>query len=212
MSDKQLQTDSSRVFPLRWPVTHREDRPARIIGFTDEGANEVFEALSSETARALLQSLHDDPQTASDLAEQVGTSVQNVQYHLQKFSAAGLIQIVDTWYSSRGTEMKVYSPSNQSLVLYTGEAPGKKRLREALSRGAGAIALLGIVSVGLDFLIRALAPTDPTAVGEAGGDTGVPAGAPTVIELAGIAVTPGLLFFLGGLFLLALGTVWWFNN
>lgn len=203
MPDKLHQTDTSRTFPIRWPVAHRDDRQARIIEITDDAATEVFEALSSETARALLSHLHDDPQTASDLAEQVDTSVQNVQYHLQKFSNAGLVEVVDTWYSARGTEMKVYSPTDLSLVLYAGETPGKKRLREALSRVAGAIAILGIVSVIVDYLARAPTETRPESRPEPD---------PTVIEIAGTAVTPGVIFFLGGLLVLVLGVVWWYRR
>lgn len=195
------------MFPVRWPVAHREDRPNRIIEITADEATEVFEALSSETARTLLSSLHDDPQTASDLVEQVDTSVQNVQYHLQKFSDVGLVEVVDTWYSARGTEMKVYSPSDHSLVLYTGETPGKSRLREVLSRGAGAIVILGIMSVLVDYIARTLTRQDS---GEGVDHTLSPEPNPTVIEIAGSTVTPGMIFFFGGLFLLALGVVWWY--
>lgn len=207
MLDEVRQKGTSRTFPVRWPVTHREDRPARIVEITDSDATEIFDSLSSETARALLSHLHDEPQTASGLSEQVDTSVQNVQYHLQKFSDAGLVEVVDTWYSARGNEMKVYSPADHSLVLYTGETPGKKRLRDVFSGGAVAIAILGIMSVLIDHLVRTLTRPD---TGE-GVDHTI-SHDPTVIEITGIAVTPGMLFFLGGLFLLALGTVWWVNN
>lgn len=74
MPDK-LQQEDPGTFPARWPVAHRDDRPTRIIEIADDDAPEVFDALSSDTARSLLSHLHADPQTASDLAERVDTSV-----------------------------------------------------------------------------------------------------------------------------------------
>lgn len=156
MSDEVQSDERTRVFPMRWTVRTKNDRPARILELTDEGATEVFESLSSETARALLVHLHDDPQTASDLADRLDTSLQNVQYHLQKFQNAELVDVVDTWYSARGTEMKVYSPTHHSLVLYTGTTPGETGLGDMLTRLVGAIAILAIGSVVFDRIVRLL--------------------------------------------------------
>lgn len=206
MPDEAQPEEGMRVFPVRWPVTTRDDRPVRILELTADGATEVFDSLSSETARSLLAHLHDDPQTASDLASHVDTSVQNVQYHLQKFRDAGLVEVVDNWYSARGTEMKVYSPTHQSLVLYTGETPGETQFREVFSRLVGAVVVLGIMSVVIDLMVRTLGrrPVD-----RGGGSTPHSPNAP-LLEIAGVAVSPGVVFFVGGLFVVALGVGWWY--
>jgi predicted transcriptional regulator len=96
-------------------------------------SDEVFEALSSETARKILTGIHEEPTTASTLADQVGTSVQNVQYHLKQLQAADLVETIDTWYSSKGREMSVYGPSNQPLVMIAGNAFNEEELSRVIT-------------------------------------------------------------------------------
>jgi DNA-binding transcriptional ArsR family regulator len=208
MSENQEQENTSSIFPLRWPTSAHEDRRPEIIELRDDQATEVFDALSSETARGLLSRLHDEPHTASDLASMADTSVQNVQYHLKKFTSAGLVEVVDVWYSSRGTEMKVYGPSNKSLVLYTGESPDETPLRDILSRVLGAVAILGFASTLLDQIVRALAPETSTPVSQNADEIVI--GASDATGSIGLSLSPGILFFVGGLFVLLLGLVWWY--
>ena len=136
----------SSIFPLRDTVTRDEDREPRLVDLDGETADEVFEALSAGTTREIFLSLQENPQTASDLADETDTSVQNVQYHLGKLDDAALIEVVDTWYSERGTEMKVYAPSDDSLVLFAGRDK-QSTLRSLLNRVAGIFTVLVPVSV-----------------------------------------------------------------
>lgn len=136
----------SSIFPLRDTVTRDEDQEPRLVDLDEETADEVFEALSSGTTREIFLALHREPQTASDLAEKTDTSVQNVQYHLGKLDDAALVEVVDTWYSERGTEMKVYAPQDDSLVLFAGRDK-QSTLRSLLDRVAGVFALLVPVSI-----------------------------------------------------------------
>jgi len=78
---------------------------------------ETFEALASETARAIFEQLTDEPTTASELATQVGTSIQNVEYHLSGLRDADLVVEAGIWYSTRGKEMSVYAPRVSELVV-----------------------------------------------------------------------------------------------
>jgi len=136
----------SSIFPLRDTVTRDEDREPRLVDLDEETADEVFEALSSGTTREIFLALHREPQTASDLAEETDTSVQNVQYHLGKLDDAALVEVVDTWYSERGTEMSVYGPQDDSLVLFAGRDK-QSTLRSLLDRVAGVFAVLVPVSI-----------------------------------------------------------------
>lgn len=86
-----------------------------------EDAGEVFEVLSSATARSLLQLVYDGPATATDLAEAAGTSLQNAHYHLERMLAADLVTVVGTVYSAKGREMKRYGPTRDPLVLVAGD-------------------------------------------------------------------------------------------
>ncbi len=131
----------SGIFPLRETVTLGEDRGPRLVNLDEEVADEVFDALSSRTTREIFGALHDSPQTASDLAEVTDTSVQNAQYHLEKLVAADLVEVVDTWYSERGTEMKVYAPTDEALVLFAGRDT-EGTLRTLLKRVVGVLAVL----------------------------------------------------------------------
>ena len=96
------------------------DTDPRVLGL--EAAGEVFGALTSETARDLLARLHDSPAPPSELAAALGTSVQNVGYHLDRLDAAGLVEVVGSRYSEKGAEMDVYAPTGTPLVVRV--APG----------------------------------------------------------------------------------------
>lgn len=212
MADNVQQEETSGVLPRRWPVSPTDDRTPRLVELSEDDATAVFDALSSETARALLSELHEDPQTASDLAETVGTSVQNVHYHLEKFEDADLVEVRDTWYSSRGAEMDVYAPTNHSLVLYTGNHPENPSLGDALTRLLGGIGILGVASILVDQLARRLA--DPTGATDGDLIRGPVSSHPdpTAFEISGVTVSPGLVFFVGGLFVLLIGMGWWYNR
>lgn len=210
MSENTQQEDTRSVFPLRWPVTVRTDRETRLVEISDDGATAVFDTLTSEIARELLSRLHNEPQTASDLAKSVDTSVQNVQYHLQKFEDAGLVEVVGHWYSSRGTEMKVYGPSDAALVLYTGMDLNKTGLRDGLSHVLGAVTLLGIAGFVADYLVRSLAGASGTPpTGDTPGGTSPPSD-PVGFEIMDMLISPGMIFFIGGVFALGVGILWWY--
>jgi len=209
----------SSLFPLRDTVTREADEP-RLVDLDDETADEVFEALASSTTREIFLELHREPRTASDLASVTDTSVQNVQYHLGKLTDADLVEVVDTWYSARGSEMDVYAPTDESLVLFAGEdATGS--LRRLLKRIVGVFALLlpasALIGLATNWWIgRNTTDAEPRVVTEdqAGGDgasggemeaTETIAGTEPVETLFGLdpAIAAGLLFLLGGLFVVA---------
>lgn len=104
----------SSPLPLRPAVDHTA-RDRSVLDLADESTDRVFDALGSETARSVLASISDEPATASDIADCVDTSLQNVQYHLSNLEEANLVSEVGTWYSSRGTEMTVYAPAMDRL-------------------------------------------------------------------------------------------------
>jgi len=131
----------SSIFPLRENVSLDDEREPRLVEIDEDTADEVFEALSSQTTRKIFLELHNAPQTASDLADVTETSVQNVQYHLGKLLDADLVEVVDTWYSERGSEMKVYAPQDESLVLFAGRDK-QRSLRSLLSRVMGVLGVL----------------------------------------------------------------------
>jgi len=154
----------SSIFPIRDTVTRDEPRDPRLVDLDEETADEVFEALASQTTRQIFLALHEEPQTASDLAEETDTSVQNVQYHLEKLTDIELVEVADTWYSERGSEMKVYAPMDESLVLYAGRDK-QTTFRSLLKRVTGVFSLL----VPGSLLASWLASSSDSAGGAEGG-------------------------------------------
>ena len=159
------------LLPSRPDTSAADDGEPRVVGVDSDDADEVLAALSSSTARELLTALHDEPGTASDLADRVDTSLQNVQYHLGNLEDAEIVEVIDTAYSEKGREMKVYAPVDQPLVVFAGDGETETGLRAALSRLIGG---LGAVAGG-GLLVQALAgdgglPGSDEADGGASGD------------------------------------------
>lgn len=94
-----------------------DPEPALSLALDSERAGEVLSALGSETARAILAALREEPRTLSALAETVDTSLPNARHHVDRMLAAGVVEQVDTWYSSRGQAMPVYAPATEAFVL-----------------------------------------------------------------------------------------------
>lgn len=202
-----------RLLPIRSSVSPRPDREPRLVAIDDDAADEVFEALSSKTARTIFSTLHETPATASDLAEAADTSLQNVRYHLDKLDETDLIEITDTWYSERGREMKVYEPANTSLVMVSGDGPPETTLRSLLENLVGAIGILAIASVVFDWVANRPAPTDePVVETSLNATTSTPAAGMdsgnVMIEILGFGIPPGAIFFIGGLFVLLIAVGW----
>jgi len=105
------------IFPTKPSVTD-PDRDPRVVPL--ENADAVIEALASRTARRIVESVRDEPQTPSDISDSVETSIQNALYHLERLVDAGVLEIVDTCYSPRGREMSVYAPASEPIVICVG--------------------------------------------------------------------------------------------
>lgn len=120
----------SNILPLRPEVDYTPDGRS-FVTIEGEYASSVWPTLASTTARQILIQLHENPATASDLADSIDTSLQNVLHHLSSLEEVELIKIVDTWYSSRGLEMNVYAPIARSLILFAGSKDDLDFVKEA---------------------------------------------------------------------------------
>ncbi|MFB6169548.1 MAG: ArsR/SmtB family transcription factor [Haloarculaceae archaeon] len=187
-------------------MTTRPDGP-QLVDIDGDAADEVFDALGSRTAREVLTALYEDPRPASELADCVGTSLQNVRYHLEKLREAGLVTVADTWLSARGREMAVYAPASESVVVVAGAEEDRSFLRRSLTRLLGALAVLGLASLAIGEVVRWLRRPAAGALELSGGDGGGAAISATPTAPAS-ALPPELLFFAGGLFALLAVAVW----
>ncbi|WP_211609165.1 ArsR/SmtB family transcription factor [Halogranum amylolyticum] len=168
----------------------------QILGIDEDETADVFDALSSDTARHILSSIYDEPAPPSELATRLDLSVQNVSYHLDRLHDIGLVQVADTRYSEKGKEMNVYAPADNPVVMFVGTEKRTTGFRNLLKRLVGATTLLSLVSAFL-FIFQAFGRP-----GGAGDGT-------TIIDLLSF---PGLEFLLGGLFILGLFFLWWIRT
>lgn len=185
-------------------VDLRPERTPRVVHIGSEAATALVEAISSETARRIIATLHEEPRPPSRIADAVDTSIANVNYHLEKLQQAGLVAAVDTWYSDKGREMTVYAPTDDPLV-FAGAEERTGAVRQLLTQVGTAVVLLAAASLLVQWFVSdvlvangAAAPLrKATAAGSIGGVALTP-------------VPPGLLFFTGGTFVLALLVAGWY--
>jgi DNA-binding transcriptional ArsR family regulator len=180
----------------REDVTRSQCEP-RVIDLGDDDAGELLQSLSSDTAQLIVQELEDSPRPPSELADALDTSVQNVHYHLDRLSSAGVVEVVDTAYSKRGREMEVYAPAADPLVI-VGSSQSADGLKSALSKLLGAIGLLGILSVLVQWLVPS--PADPA----------IPPGASYGAPPTATAPPIGMYVFVAGCaVIIAIACVWY---
>ncbi|AEN06238.1 winged helix-turn-helix domain-containing protein [Halolamina sp.] len=168
----------------------------RLLWLDDDDAETLLGSLSSDTARSVLITLHEEPKTASELADHVDTSLQNVRHHLNSLMEAELVETTDTRYSVKGREMAVYEPVNDSLVLCVGDTEERTSLLSSLRKyiGAAAALVVGSLLVQSTFGLALPGTEGPTSprVADSVGSSG---------ELLGV-VSPGTAFLAGGLVVL----------
>lgn len=132
------------------------DSDPLVIDLNDAHADDFFEALASSTARQLFQRLQGSPTHPSELAAEIDTSVQNVHYHLGRLETAGVIEVVDTVYSTKGREMNVYAPTADPLVFVSEGTTDRTNLADSLSRFLGVIGILTFTSVTVQVVVEKL--------------------------------------------------------
>jgi DNA-binding transcriptional ArsR family regulator len=205
----------AKLLPSSPDTSAVEESEPRVIGVDSDDADEMLSALSSSTARRLLSALHDEPDSASSLADRLDTSLQNIQYHLGKLEAADLVAVVDTVYSEKGREMKVYAPSNRPLVVFAGRESDSTGLEAALKRLLGGFGILGGASLFVQYLL-ADGPWfgfGSSAGGDAATTESVQLAADSAAATSATAAStlpPGLLFFLGGALMLTVAFAVWY--
>ncbi|WP_181687209.1 ArsR/SmtB family transcription factor [Halorhabdus salina] len=195
------------LLPRRGERTETADEP-RVLGLADEAADEAFAALSSQTAREVLALVYEDPSTPVEIREEIGTSLQNVHYHVEKLAGADLIESVGTDYSAKGNEMNVYAPTSEALVLVAGEQEDQSLLKRAVARVLAGVGVLAGGAVAFGFAANRW--LDGSASQESGGQIGIQTTESASEEgLLALLTDPAVAFFLGGTFLLVALGAWW---
>lgn len=203
-------TDDRRLLP-HLPSRTSADATPRLLHLAEDETDEVFDALGSKTARELYLSIQGEPASPVELAEQMDLSIQNVHYHLRKLKEADLIEAVATGYSEKGVEMKVYGPTADPLVLSATSSDRWNELRRGLERLVGAIVLLSVMSVIVQWIathrrFSLFGHTPP-------GNRRPPTPAPGIHPIQpSPSIPPGLVFFFGGIAVLLLVIGWYYRR
>lgn len=188
-------------------ITSTESTPdpePRVISLEGPEIEEVFETLSSATRRSILEQLYEDPATPSELSTVTSTSLQNVHYHLEKLESVDLVESIGTRYSEKGREMNVYGPTTDPLILVDTEAT-RSSVVDSLHSIVGALSVLAIASILLQWVSRLLRPSSTPGIAEtASRDAAVTTEATgqtstLLTQLNGILLEPGTILFVGGL-------------
>ena len=185
------------LIPSRSSIERDPPEPAQIVDLNGDVADKVFDALSSKTSRQILAAVYEDPKPASELADAADTSLQNTHYHLKNLQDADLIKVIDTVYSAQGNKLKIYGPTNRSVVVFTGDEETESSLRRFLREVSPVLGVLGVMSVIVETLVSKLVSDSSSSGAMLSMDTGHE-------PIAGVLLTPGLLFFAGGLVVLLL--------
>ena len=116
----------------------------------DERAHKIAKAMSSQTASDILQLLAESPQSLTGITERLAIPLTTAKYHTENLLDAGLILVSETKYSVKGREIKIYSLTNQLLIV----APRQSNVRSLLLKYTS---LFGIVVFG-SLVIAVLSP------------------------------------------------------
>lgn len=176
----------------RWQTRdeHGSSEPG-VFAVDSDAADETLDALGTETTRRLFAVLFEEPKTASELASIVDTSVQNVNYHLSKLTDAGLVEAVDSQYSEKGYEMKLYAPVRDPVV-FVGEEEHRESVELTLTRTIAGVALLVLGGIAVQVGASVL---DDSRVG-AGVVEPASVDGPVPSVFSGL-LEPGIVFIVG---------------
>jgi predicted transcriptional regulator len=106
----------------------------------DERAQKIAKAMGSQTASDILQLLSEGQKSLTDITERLAIPMTTVKYHVENLLDAGLLSVAETKYSVKGREVKLYSLTNQLLIV----APRHANVRSLLLKYCHHLAALWI--------------------------------------------------------------------
>ncbi|MDN5339576.1 MAG: hypothetical protein PWQ30_685 [Euryarchaeota archaeon] len=120
----------------------------------DERAQKIARAMASQTANAIIQAFGGGPLTSSEVARRMKIPITTASYHIENLLDAGLLEVIETRWSEKGREVKVYGLANQVLII----ASPASDLRSVLQKYATLFGIVALASVGLWSILPAVLP------------------------------------------------------
>ena len=115
---------------------------------SDEQAQKVGKAISSPLASEILHRFTEGTMTLTNISESLHIPINTAKYHIDNLLAANLLEIVDTKYSVKGREIKVYGLKNQVLIV----APKKMDIKTLLIQYTSVFAIAIFATIVLIIL------------------------------------------------------------
>lgn len=174
----------------------------------DERAQKIAKAMASQTATDILRLLAEGQKSMSEITGSLSIPLTTAKYHFENLLDAGLITVADTKYSVKGREIKIYTLSNQLLIV----APRQSDVRSLLLKYAAlfAVVVFGTVAVALlsPLLLsgEGMGPNTLASVAvqrEAGGITPKALSDMAIPPQAAASPDLALAFLLGGLLVIS---------
>jgi len=139
----------------------------------DERAQKISKAMGSQTASDILQLLAENQKSLTEITERLAIPLTTAKYHIENLLDAGLISVAETRYSVKGREIKIYSLTNQLLIV----APRTSNVRSLLLKYASLFCIVILGTLALSLVSPLITGTGtgmnaPSAI-QANRDTGV---------------------------------------
>ncbi|MCQ1536914.1 helix-turn-helix domain-containing protein [Methanosarcina sp. KYL-1] len=93
--------------------------PVQVLSLPDE-VPLLARALSRPLSMKILKHLREKQMSASELAAELGLRLNTLKYNLDALEEAGLIRVKVVRWSCKGRKIKVYTPSEQPILLLPG--------------------------------------------------------------------------------------------
>ena len=175
----------------------------------EKRAQKIAKAISSQTAGDILRLLAGGAKSLTDITDMLAVPMNTAKYHVDNLLDAGLITVTDTKYSVKGREVKLYSLTNQLLIV----APRQADIRSLLLKYAALFGIVAVASLALSAilpLITTWSVASPPEVAPAAFAVGgaerhevstmaMKAGYDTLSASSLSGPDPALAFFLGGI-------------
>lgn len=117
-----------------------------------EKAQKIAKAMSSQTACDILRLIGEGQKTSTEISDHLSIPMNTAKYHIENLLDAGLIYVSATKYSVKGREVKVYSITDQLLIV----APSQLNVRSMLVKYASLFGMVVFGSLVLAILLPVL--------------------------------------------------------
>ena len=125
-----------------------------VIQLGDERAQKIARAMASQTANAVIQAFGSGPLTSSEVARAMAIPITTASYHIENLLDAGILEVMETRWSEKGREVKVYGLANQVFII----APPVSDLRSVLQKYATLFAVAIFASLSLATFLPVVMP------------------------------------------------------